>query len=565
MIEQSANSQDSTHDRWQHPPLAANAASISTAEVHTIRKDVCPECGEHVQGQVDACPACGANLAQAPKQIRCMHCHTTASSELVICPGCGRELREAPPKLMTYGVPALLALLLVTLIATQWQRVSPIAWARTNLVRGVGLVENISASIEPEMVIVMTPIVEETPDSAFIVMSGDDAVISDTQAVALAPNSDASNGAVSESLVAESVITPIPDANATPSGEVSILAAAVAEESPVGVGGPEATPEPVGASMQANVAAEALPTETPAFTDTPLPTDTPLATATSLPPTATLEPTVVRAVQPTFTPTPTWTVMAGDANAKRGVATAQATATSEAARLVVLPTEPVVAAGGMAQVAALAANETTLPTSLPTSTATPTLVVTPLPTPTSTPVVYQVKAGDTLVTIAASYDVGVDELMAANSMSEQDVYGIQPGQMLFVPVPTPEPVASSIRVDAPVLLVPPADATVGCATGGTLMWQRVQFVKDSDKYVLHLGFVNGQDSNGQESITWVLAQSGPVTQTEWTLDTGLCDLTPADFGHQWRWWVEVVEGGGENGGGTVPVSPPSEVRGFTWQ
>jgi LysM repeat protein len=214
----------------------------------------------------------------------------------------------------------------------------------------------------------------------------------------------------------------------------------------------------------------------------------------------------------------------------------------------------------MAQAAALAASETT-----PTATATPTVIATPLPTPTATPIVYQVKTGDTLVSIATAYDVDVELLMAANEISEEDVYGIQPGQMLFIPVPPLEPLvttAADPRVDAPILLAPAAGDTVGCATGGELMWQRVQFVKDSDKYVLHLGFVSGRSANGQENVTWVLAQSSPVTQTEWQLDTSLCDLTPEEYGHQWRWWVEVVD---ETDGNTVSVSPPSEIRGFTWQ
>jgi hypothetical protein len=94
------------------------------------------------------------------------------------------------------------------------------------------------------------------------------------------------------------------------------------------------------------------------------------------------------------------------------------------------------------------------------------------------------------------------------------------------------------------------------------MWQRVQFVKDSDRYVLHLGFVAGRANNGQENVTWVVAQSSPVTQTEWRLDTTLCDLAPEEFDHQWRWWVEVVE---EADGDTISVSPPSEVRGFVWK
>jgi len=239
-------------------------------------------------------------------------------------------------------------------------------------------------------------------------------------------------------------------------------------------------------------------------------------------------------------PTPTWTVVA----------------------TLVAPTSEAV--GGVAQAAALAASETTLPT----PTVTPTRLMTPLPTPTATPIVYQVRAGDTLVSIASTYGVDVDELMTANNVSAQDVYVIQPGQMLYVPVSTPEPLVAvsgnvlAGRVEAPQLLVPTDAANVGCATGGTLIWQRVQFVKDSDKYVLHLGFVSGRSSNGQETVTWVLSQSGPVTLTEWQLDTNLCNLAPAEYDHQWRWWVEVVEA---VDGETVSVSPPSEIRGFTWE
>jgi hypothetical protein len=49
--------------------------------------------------------------------------------------------------------------------------------------------------------------------------------------------------------------------------------------------------------------------------------------------------------------------------------------------------------------------------------------------------------------------------------------------------------------------------------------------------------------------------------TEWQLDTTLCELAPADYDHQWRWWVEVVD---ETGGSALSVSPPSEIHGFVW-
>jgi LysM repeat protein len=249
--------------------------------------------------------------------------------------------------------------------------------------------------------------------------------------------------------------------------------------------------------------------------------------------------------EPAVTPTPTWTASAGTSED----AASEEVTGGDAAR-------------NSVQVAALAASETTPPA------ATPMLATTPAPTPTATPVVYQVRAGDTLLSIALSYGVEVDALMAANEMSEQDVYVIQPGQMIYVPVPTPEIVVAAAdngvnaRVDAPLLLVPPADARVGCATGGTLIWQRVQFVKDSDKYVLHLGFVSGREESGQEVVTWVVAQNSPVTMTEWQLDTSLCELAPDEYDRQWRWWVEVVESGES---GSVSVSPPSEVRGFVWE
>jgi LysM repeat protein len=416
---------------------------------------------------------------------------------------------------------------------------SPVAWVRANLMRGVVIVENVSASIEPEVVIVMTPIVPGADGSS----AANGVVVSDTQGVAMA---------------AESLITPLPDPNDTPQAEQSILAAAV-QAQPFGVGGPQ----PSSDITALKVEPPSTPTQPPA-TDTPMPTETPVL------PTPTLAPTLV----PTDAPETEGVVEEGapEASENRAGGMAAALAASGPANTptptwTALATSVATAAGESMQVAALAANQTTLPT----ATATPTPAVTPLPTATPTPVVYQVRSGDTLVTIAAEYDVEVDALMAANDISEEEVYAIQPGQLLIVPVATPERVSvavtdpSTVRLETPALLVPPDGSVVGCATGGKLIWQRVQFVKDSDFYVLHLGFVSG-GSNGEEVVTWVLAQSSPVTQTDWQLDTSLCDLAPDDFGREWRWWVEVVAASDvARGGETVSVSPPSEVWGFTWE
>ena len=260
------------------------------------------------------------------------------------------------------------------------------------------------------------------------------------------------------------------------------------------------------------------------------------------------------------------------------------------------------APGEGGEVAVMAALPEASPTEPPTATPEPTATETPIPTETPTPeptatpepvvIEYTVNRGDTLVTIAARHGVAVDELMAANNIGERDVFAIQPGQVLTIPVtptptselPTPTAAPTSaptntpapqvtaaptatvaqgtLRLDAPVLLSPADGAQLRCDEVSTLAWQRVPFVRDSDRYILHLGFVNGRSADGDEQIVWILAQQQPVTRTEWELDDSLCGLASAQYGHQWRWWVEVV---GDSEGRQVQVSPPSETWRFTWE
>ena len=85
----------------------------------------------------------------------------------------------------------------------------------------------------------------------------------------------------------------------------------------------------------------------------------------------------------------------------------------------------------------------------------------------------------------------------------------------------------------------------------------------TDLYLLHLGYVNGRTADGGEEIVWVLEQQRPANVTSWTMDTGLCGLAPLSQGRQWRWYVEVAEKGTD--GTLTPVSPPSQMWGFTWQ
>lgn len=82
---------------------------------------------------------------------------------------------------------------------------------------------------------------------------------------------------------------------------------------------------------------------------------------------------------------------------------------------------------------------TATPTITPTPTVTPTPTPTPTPPPTPTPIPplsYTVKRGDSLLTIAQTFDITVDELKAFNGM---DSDFIVQGETLLIPPPTPTP------------------------------------------------------------------------------------------------------------------------------
>jgi LysM repeat protein len=80
---------------------------------------------------------------------------------------------------------------------------------------------------------------------------------------------------------------------------------------------------------------------------------------------------------------------------------------------------------------------TPTPTSTPTWTPTPTSTFTPTPspssTPTPTPIIYTVKRGDTLSSIAAMYGVTVEAIAEANGLSVSAILRI--GQQLIIPSP----------------------------------------------------------------------------------------------------------------------------------
>ena len=110
---------------------------------------------------------------------------------------------------------------------------------------------------------------------------------------------------------------------------------------------------------------------------------------------------------------------------------------------------------------------------LPTSTPVPAApAATPTPSATATPTplaVYEVRRGDTLFDIATKYDVSVEGLLAANDLTEDDVYTIQPGDELKIPAPTPEGGPTPSSAGADVATATPAPATYTVRAGDTVL------------------------------------------------------------------------------------------------
>ncbi len=58
----------------------------------------CPECGTHIQGEVDRCPKCGVEFViEEVAEIECPNCHATIPGESENCPKCGHTIGEPLP------------------------------------------------------------------------------------------------------------------------------------------------------------------------------------------------------------------------------------------------------------------------------------------------------------------------------------------------------------------------------------------------------------------------------------------------------------------------------------
>lgn len=540
----------------------------------------CPGCGTPVNVNASVCPTCGESLPSRNKKIRCRQCHGTASANLVICPHCGRELQPAAPRLLTWGVPALLVLIFGAVFLSRLGGANPISWTQARVERAVAFVGSLGDRLQPEITVETIPVEEDIEDQ---LASAPAPAINDA---GQAPPADAAQPAATPQEAA--AVSPTEPATATT--EPTATTAPTATEAPTATASPE------------------LPTATTTATSVP-------ATATSRPATATM--TVTLSVRATASPTATArsTVLAAAA-ATTVTATGTATQSVAAARLVLPTPTPTAAvptptpqlytvrvgdtlfelalANDISLDLLLAANELTADDVytiqpgdtliIPDPNATPPATATPAPTATSTPVAgssYTVQAGDTLMAIALRNRVTTQALLDANGLTLAEARTLRPGQELIIPgssqlaatpaatataaaaAPPSSSATAGLRLDTPVLRTPENGTVVSCGKSEALTWNAVPFIQTNDLYLVHLGYVNSAPAGGSEEVVWVLEQQRPSITTSWDLDDSLCGLAPFEFGRQWRWYVEVVERAAD--GKLNPVSEPSSVWGFSWQ
>ena len=499
------------------------------------KRQTCPNCGAAVSSSASVCRECGEDLERRPRSIRCRACGQSASSALVICPHCGRELHPAPPRLLTWGGPALLALLFFFLLANYLQNVNPLARLDAATDRVGSMLETVNAGIDAEEAVAGSPETTasgETGEAALAIASAD-------------------NGADSSGVSASEPI----------SGAISLPTSTPVMEEPTVEPAVEPTQEPTEEPT-------ATPTSEPTATATELPTETPTTI-----PTATDEPTAPS--EPTATSTASATATATDEPSATNTPAA-----TPSRRATNTPAPQASQRSGQAVSIAL-------PTATPTRRS-PT-VAPPTPTPTTVAAtggtggavatIYIVQAGDTLLGIAREFNTSAQIIMDANDISPADAYTIRPGDELIIPnddgaaaapTATSRPAATSapttaptvtgptVRLDTPLLRSPENNTTMSCNAVNSLAWEMVPYILATDRYILHLGFVSARDATGGETVTWVLQQPILPTRSSWEMDSELCALAPQDLGRRWRWYVEVVDES------ATSVSAPSDIWGFTW-
>lgn len=590
-------------DQIGNTPAPEPPAEQLVSPVRPLQGQRCPNCGAVVGSQTGICAVCGETLHARPRKIRCRQCGAQANSQLVLCPHCGRELHAAPPRVLTWGAPALIAALLLVLLITQAGSANPLRWLQRTGSSGMQWVDQLSEQLDPRLTIgnpVLPTLPALNPDGS--------------QAEASAASSTVSGEPVAFAVLV--TMTPTDTAAAAP--PAAIVEPTAPEQTPTET----PLPAPTDTVQPTSTPTE---TPLPTSTMTPLPTQspTPLPTATLV---ATANVTATLPTVKAQKATPAGGSKAAAATLPETTATATATSTPTAsptatsAPILALPTPTSQPATPTPEIYVVQAGDTALGIALkkgveledlltannlttqdvrflrpgqqlivlrPASVTVAESASLPTQTPNANLSEYEVRPGDTILGIADKFDIQVDSLLLANNMTLADAPSLRPGQLLKIPRPgappppataTPAPTpktptatppaplptatVSALRLDAPALLSPENGANVGCASSSQMAWAAVPFIRDTDRYRLHLGYVSTKDAAGNVSVAWVIQQLQPANQTSWNMDISLCALAPQELGRQWQWYVEVVE---PSGAAYAAVSPPSPTWTFVWK
>ena len=180
---------------------------------------------------------------------------------------------------------------------------------------------------------------------------------------------------------------------------------------------------------------------------------------------------------------------------------------------------------------------------------------------------YEVKAGDTLISISAKYKVSVAKIKEVNKLAG-DRLGV--GQKLRIPVGTATPTPSLTPTPtltptpgparpAPVLLAPPdGTAFEGADTVILLNWASVGILDEDEWYVVRVR----RSGEVAELLPLVWTKA-----TSWRLPGDLY-VAGLEEPQRFYWQVSVMQKTGLTEDGTwtgEQISPPGVVRTFTWK
>lgn len=189
---------------------------------------------------------------------------------------------------------------------------------------------------------------------------------------------------------------------------------------------------------------------------------------------------------------------------------------------------------------------------------------------------YTVQSGDTIVSIAVNFGSTVEDILAVNNLSANDI--IRPGDLLVVPlrqtpteviesaVPAPQSVITETQEALPENTVPVyvEPRLIGPATDEKILreesvlfrWISVDVLAPNEWYVL-LIYPNG---NAAQSIPSVWTKS-----TSYRLGPEFAPAVGEIANYAWQ--ISVVRVSTDANGQMIlgAASPPSEVRRFTWQ